>query len=361
MFCNQCGTENAADTKFCVNCGSSLGTNEAENTKPQIKLNSSKKKWLVPLAVVILVAIALINIVKVELGAVNVKSTNEVLIANNSAPIVETNAYIYCADYDGLYRVDKKTRKADRLDKSHYLPRAATSNTVYLEEDGYELHKISDRDDDVEELFEFGGYGDGYYFSGKYNYCYDAEGRLFKSFNNDDYENVVIFEGFYETDEYVYVARYYKDHVYMLLTKDGFNNDNISRLVRISLKSGRMQELTDEEVVMFAFYDDKIMCALYDGSFMTMELNGKKQELYENIEADDAHEQTLFCYDGYAYYGDYDGIWRFKLNDYDAEAECIIEDHSFVCPIKSGLACIDMEDIVIFDFSGHEIARIKLK
>lgn len=71
MFCNECGTENRNDRKFCTNCGASL----IDYTKPRenlvmpediekeqetiAKRNSLIKKFNIALAIILLAAIAL--------------------------------------------------------------------------------------------------------------------------------------------------------------------------------------------------------------------------------------------------------------------------------------------------------------
>jgi len=71
MFCNECGTENRNDRKFCTNCGAAL----VDYTKPRenlimpediekeqqnvAKRNSLSKKFNIALALILLAAIAL--------------------------------------------------------------------------------------------------------------------------------------------------------------------------------------------------------------------------------------------------------------------------------------------------------------
>ena len=71
MFCNECGTENRNDRKFCTNCGASL----IDYTKPRenlimpediekeqqlvAKRNSLTKKFNIALAIIMLIAIGL--------------------------------------------------------------------------------------------------------------------------------------------------------------------------------------------------------------------------------------------------------------------------------------------------------------
>ena len=71
MYCNECGTENRNDRKFCTNCGASL----TDYTKPRenlvmpediekeqnlvAKRNSLTKKFNIALAIILLLAIGL--------------------------------------------------------------------------------------------------------------------------------------------------------------------------------------------------------------------------------------------------------------------------------------------------------------
>ncbi len=80
MFCNECGTENRNDRKFCTNCGAKLNdyTKPRENLvmpedieKEQTniaKRNSLIKKFNIALAIILLAAIALTVITFVYAG-----------------------------------------------------------------------------------------------------------------------------------------------------------------------------------------------------------------------------------------------------------------------------------------------------
>lgn len=71
MFCNECGTENRNDRKFCTNCGAALidYTKPRENLvmpedieKDQLRVakrNSLIKKFNIALAIIMIIAISL--------------------------------------------------------------------------------------------------------------------------------------------------------------------------------------------------------------------------------------------------------------------------------------------------------------
>lgn len=71
MFCNECGTENRNDRKFCTNCGAALidytkprenlvMPEDIENEQKNIaKRNSLTKKFNIALAIILLLAIGL--------------------------------------------------------------------------------------------------------------------------------------------------------------------------------------------------------------------------------------------------------------------------------------------------------------
>lgn len=71
MFCNECGTENRNDRKFCTNCGAALNDytkprenlvmpEEIEKEQQNVaKRNSLTKKFNIALAIILLLAIGL--------------------------------------------------------------------------------------------------------------------------------------------------------------------------------------------------------------------------------------------------------------------------------------------------------------
>lgn len=87
MFCNQCGKKNNDGTKFCTQCGAALRTGQAHSgsaMKPHsstaiptaagsnIIMPKGIKNLLTLVWVMVLLIIAAVNILKVQLGAINI-------------------------------------------------------------------------------------------------------------------------------------------------------------------------------------------------------------------------------------------------------------------------------------------------
>ena len=72
MYCSKCGTQLPEDSDFCTNCGSKI-LKETTETQLQPQVNTTRKKKIVAIIVVCLVAVLGVGLLINEIGKANLK------------------------------------------------------------------------------------------------------------------------------------------------------------------------------------------------------------------------------------------------------------------------------------------------
>lgn len=356
MFCNQCGKENKDGMKFCVQCGSALGTT-AKNEKIMdgiskasaiIKNSSNKKGTVIAITSLVLILIVFINIFSVHINAFDVKIRNEEINANANG-IYETNSFIYYVG-DGLYRANKAMQYVERISNKEVQIVAATSNEIYCVSDGT-CYKVSDKKPELKTLGDICISSSGNYFFLKDKCHYELVGGLYKELNSEKYSTAQVRLADFNNIS-ISQADLYKDHIYILYYDSDKGKDY---LVRVSLSNGKQEVLSTEEISKFAFSGNYIVCASEDGGFFRMDLRGKNAQEYTSIGKVNA--SNFFCANGYVYYSYGNKLYNFSVDGGAAqELKC---KHTYLSGISSGLAYASGNELTIYDYDGNEIAVMK--
>lgn len=359
MFCNNCGKENKDGTKFCVQCGSMLRTvPEPQVTVQQTMSNAPQngdeivsedvKKASMAALMIVLLAIAAVNILNVQLSTFSLSQKDELQKANAQSNIIETDNYIYYSG-DAFYRLEKDSNRVTKLSSKYIIPKSAKGKNVYGFDSDGNFYKISEKKADlerVEGIEKYNGLQD-IYFNGKRHYKVTSNGAVISSINSGKYSGYtsLICEGMNNWS--VYKAKQYKNYIYMLLSE--YNSEQ-RRLVRVSLRNGKKEYLTERKVSNFCFNGDKIVCHDTAGGFFTMNLNGKNSADYS--EGGNVKSTSMICADGYVYYTDQNELHRFSVNG--GSAETLGEAQYGLTEIDGGFAQEKGKSLVLVNYYGKE-------
>lgn len=363
MYCNQCGKDNKEGAKFCIQCGASLSltnsSTNAVNIAPQefgdkkTKLSAGTKTLIAVCATFVLILISGINILSVNMGIVNVSVKDEMQTANMSSMILETDQFIYYIS-DGLYRADKTTQDAQRISNKNLRLISTSSNAAYCMDENNSLFIVKDNAPEIEKEIDLSDDTVDYIFvNGKYNYYLSYAGVLTKKLNSEKYRD-------YSADLYtapegktVMGAKLYKDYIYIILTESGsYQRDNT--FIRVSVKNGKSQELSDEPITNFYFWGDTIICCNIDGEIQKMNLSGNN---VEEIVDTGKTNPSFFIYDRYVYYVENGGLQRFNIDDKThSEIEC---ENLYMTGLPSGMAYLYRNELILYDYDGNKIAEMK--
>lgn len=360
MFCNQCGKDNRDGTKFCMHCGAPMRTSQS-NTDNVIKtpnraevsanqfMTAGVKSLLTIILTVVLLIIAAVNIIKVQFGVLNIPVKNELQQANRLSDICETNSYIYFAS-DALYRMDKTSNTITKVSNKSIYPYVATSNGIYGFDDSGNCYMASDKSGDVEKVDGIKrGLADNIFISGRYNYVVSINGTITKKLNSDKYGgySVILYNG--DSGETLIKAKMYKDYIYMILSGSSSYSDR--RFIRVSLKTGKEEELTDNSIAGFSFAENQIVCNDTSGDFFVMNLGGGNEQEYTEIKS--VNNASFICANGYVYYVDYSKLYRFGISGGDAEE--LGKSTYGLTEINGGFAKTSGDELTLIDYDGNEI------
>lgn len=358
MFCNKCGKENADQTKFCVQCGARLNTTPQTSVNVQNTVNAEYtaggelvsagvKKAAAIVAALVLAAIACVSILKVQLGVATVSSKYELREANGTASVVETDSYIYYSG-DAFYRLDKASNRVSKLSDKYIIPVTSTGSAVYAFDTDNNCYKISDKSSELKKVDGINSYGvpEQIFFDGKRHYTVSSNGAITRRINSDKYSGYtdMIYAG--ESGYTLYRAEKYKRHIYMLL----LNSSGKKEFVRVSLKNGKKEQLTNREISSFSFSDNRIVCNASSGGFFAVDLDGGSEKDYSSV--DSVKNASLICANGYAYYTD-NGKWK-KFSVNGSSAEEVGDSRYGLTEINGGFVQATGKKLMIIDYNGKE-------
>ena len=358
MFCNKCGKENRDGSKFCICCGNQMQDaviNVAANRNPII-FNKGLKALIVIAVILAMILIFGMKIFKTNMDIHNIY-VGENQSTSDSENLCETGEYIYFDAVDGIYRADKMTQNTHNISdiEDMYLI-SATENSVYCIDGKKNCYEIKDSSSKPEKLFSVSSknHNDYIFLRGKYNYILEYNGRLSKSLNSDKYTAYSIELNEPSDNLYVKRAMMYKDYLYIIMI-DKSSGKNHVELIRISLIDGKKEVISNEYINNFIIADDKIVCNIESGDFVSLGLDGSNPYKYANIQTDDLY---FFYCDGKVYYYDKGMLCKFDINS------CINEVISVNMPSRlvetsMGLVDIDNKEIVLYDFNGNMIGNMQ--
>ena len=369
MFCNQCGKENRNETKFCIQCGSPLQTGQQDHcdivkntdkiqsaeavSKGGRFVNTRTHGFLIVILLVILLLITTVNIFKVQFRVLNISVRNELQQANKLSDICETNSCIYFAA-DSLYRMDKKSNTITKISNKLIFPSVAANNCIYGFDYNGICYTVSDKSGEPEKVEGIRcGTADNIFISGRYNYVVSSNGTITKKLNSDKYSgySVVLYNG--DSGEALITAKMYKDHIYMILSGSSSYSDR--RFIRVSLNTGKEEELTDDPIVGFSFAENQIVCNDTSGEFFIMNLDGGGESEYTEIEG--VTSSSFICANGYVYYAYDNKLYRFSISG--GEAEELEEAVYGLTEINGGFASSSGDELTLIDYDGNEIAAVE--
>lgn len=369
MFCNQCGKDNRDGTKFCVQCGAPLRTSQADadnvtkipnnttistGTGSNVVMTAGLKAILTIVLVIVLLTIAAVNILKVQTGVINIPIKNELWQANRLSNICETNSYIYFGSY-ALYRMDKKSNTVTKVSNKSIYPSVATNSGIFGFDDNRNCYKASDKSGDVEKIEGIKcGSADNIFISGRYNYIVSSNGTITKKLNSDKYNgySIVLYNG--DDEENLMHAKMYKGYIYMILSDSSLYSDSDRRFIRVSLNTGKEEELTDNPISEFSFTENQIVCNDTSGGFFIMNLSGGGEQEYTEIK--NVTYASFMCANGYVYYVDYNKLYRFSISG--GEAEELGTSH-YLTEINGGFASASGDKLTLIDYDGNEISTVE--
>ena len=147
----------------------------------------------------------------------------------------------------------------------------------------------------------------------------------------------------------------YKGYLYMSLLE---SNENSGKFIRVSLKTGKEERLSDKAISTFSFTDDQIVCQDIPGNIFIMNLNGSNEQEYTEI---DQYESNLItCANGYIYYDDYydDELYKISLNG--GEPELLGDDDLYeLSEVEGGFAAISDDGLTLLDYDCNEIITMQ--
>ena len=373
MFCNQCGKENKDGTKFCIQCGTPLKpitpaagvvTAEAKQSVTTAEISDksmikTRKNILVVFLAFILVLIAVINMITVQTRIQNISVINELQQANRLSSLCETNSYIYYIG-DALYRMDKSSRTVSKVTDKMIYPIAATSNAVYGFDSSGNCYKTADKSSTVERvegILSPYGYTNNMFITGKYHYIVSSNGTISRRLNSKKYNQYSVTLYTCNGEKNLIQAKLYKNYIYMILAESMNYSDR--ELIRVSLKTGRAEQLTDKSISGFSFDKNHIVFNDIDGNFFVMKLNGKNEQEYTKITV--SKNIPFICANEYVYYNKtYNNSYklcRFNING--GTEEILGNGHDGLTEISGGFAAAYRNELQLIDYDGNEIANAR--
>ncbi len=367
MFCNECGQQNKDGAKFCVHCGAALkqpgttgtsvGTSAGFNA-PAINIGSlaTIKKFVMPLVVLILVIIAAVNVISARTSIFNVNIYNDEQ-STVRGTFAETGSYVYCTG-SGLVRIDKSSYDTKKISNKSVTIIAATSNGIYcVDTDSNACYMVKDSSDELEKL-DGGSVSNSnlFFMSDKYNYVLTTSGKLTKRLNSKDsftkYSEII----HEEWDGYSAItARQYKDYIYVTRTDSLTSSNADYDFVRISLTSGKEEELCDEHITYFDITDNKIVYMTSDNTIHSMSLNGNDDS--EIVDIDAKSISSFVCCNNSMYYYN-KGNYKYDLSSGNIEE--LSAEYSGLQKLNSCLAYYTSATVYLYDYSGNELRTVEL-
>lgn len=372
MFCNQCGTENGDDVKFCNQCGNPLSEKWQDSNndtlhvgKATVPKSGTNKRLIKGITAVVLAGVAAFHIVIPYLSVKNIKNYDDEQITayslgtRNLRNIYETKSCIYYLD-NGLIRVDKLTRKAKKVSGKIDGMLCATSNGIYCADyNNYEVYKITDKASKLEKATEMAdevapAWGEMLYINGKYNYQLERDGQLTRRLNSEKYSgiSVVIHEG--SEDSGVLSAGMYKDYLYVIMSDNDSDTSGERWLERISLDTGRTEELTDEGVGTFEITEDNIVYYVKGEGLYVMDLDGNNKEALE-LECSDYY--SFSCCDGKIFYEENGNVCSYDIKSGEKNKTKL--ENITVQSVNNQLAYSSGKTLYLLDHNGNVNTKIK--
>jgi hypothetical protein len=368
MFCNQCGKENTEGMKFCVNCGAALNNVSPQNinmpvnadmpVNTKVPVNTVSKSignikgikgLIMLLLVVILILTATVYIIKMYSNIFSVDIRNEDRILNDT--IAETDSYIYYIDDSsssdgGFYRVNKKKNSEEKISSRYVNIAAATKNGVYVI-DNLTLYKVTDKSAEMEKVCAIND-SDIIFIKGNCYYEVSDDGSIEKNLNtkNNSIYSVRIYDSGYRNN--LIKATLYKNYIYLLINENSEYENN--RFIRVSLTTGKEEELGKSIIKNFAICNNLIVCNTIDGEFISMKLDGKNEKEYTKIEP--VKNSDIFYAKNYVYYKKNGKLYGFDVDV--GEDKEFLDKYHFLVETDKGLAYSD-NGLKIIDDSGNRI------
>lgn len=367
MFCNKCGKENSTGTRFCSQCGAPLqagnekqsghrrGTSEI--AMPNIfktGLKRKNKKIILICLFLVLVLIAGYNIVRIWFDAVSVDVANEYQLSNIDDDAYETNTYIYYINDNSLYRVNKESKKSEKVTNRSGSIITGSSNGIYYVDSNDTLYEILDEKSEPEKILELKDNYGKLFLRGKYQYRLHPDSTIVKRLNSEKFgaEEMILYHSDSDDNEALKSVQY-DEYIYMCV----YNSQHDSNeFIRVSLVNGKKDVLSKEDIKDFAFTEKNIICLTEEGAFIKMDLDGGNAKEYTQIDATDA--DRLFCSGDYVYYSEYDDLYNFKIEGGTSKELKDIETTKLNGMI-SGLVNISLEGLSIYDHNGKVISEIE--
>ena len=248
----------------------------------------------------------------------------------------------------------KHTQDAQRISNKNLRLISTSSNAVYCLDENNSLFIVKDNAPEIEKEIDLSDDAVDYIFvNGKYNYYLSYSGVLTKKLNSEKYRDY--FADLYTAPEgkTVMGAKLYKDYIYIILTESGsYQRDNT--FIRVAVKNGKSQELSDEPITNFYFWGDTIICCNIDGEIKKMNLSGNN---VEEIVDTGKTNPSFFIYDRYVYYVENGDLQRFNIDDKThSEIDC---ENLYMTGLPSGMAYLYRNELILYDYDGNKIAEIK--
>lgn len=380
MFCNQCGKDNRPGTRFCVQCGAPLQTADGKtsgygrrgscvggitNGEGVIRgrgmvsnilkngLSRRKKTSILICLFLILVLISGYHIVRVWISASDIDVANEYQMANIEDDLYETNSYIYFINRSGLYRVDKESKKTDKITNKSASIAAGSADSVYFSDANNVLYEISDGQSEPERILSLSSMADKLFFKGKYQYYLYTDGSITKQLNSEKFTASVMLYQSESDDDQVLKSAQYDGYLYMCIHNDSHDS---YRFIRVSLSTGKEEILSEEDIRYFAFSEKNIVCLTDNGEVIRMDYDGGNTQEYTQIDAGDTNR--LFCSGDYVYYVESGDLYRFNI-DGGTSTELDVS-YTGLSGMINCLAHVTSDGLDVYNYNGKLVSEIEV-